>query len=90
MVWILVVALVLLGVGWYMWAQQVTSNEYAVPAPATEVSPVGTPTPGAGVGAPPRGQTQVNTNPNGPDYQPLSPASSTPMVPTTTGAAGVR
>ncbi len=74
MVWILVLVLVLLGLGWYVWAQSISSSEYATPV----ISPT---TSSADTSVVPSGQTQVNTDPNGPDYQPSRAATSTTDIP---------
>ena len=83
MVWTLVAVLVVLSIGWYGWGQ--STDSYKVSAPA--LSPT---TPAEASGATdvvPSGQTQVNTNPTGVDYQPGRTSTTTkPSTSTTTSS----
>ena len=69
MVWILVVVLVLLGVGWYVWGQGVTSSEYATPVPVQRT---------ISSSVEPHEQAQGTSSPSDADYQPSHEATGTP------------
>ena len=77
MVWVLVVVIVILGLGWYVWSQG--SSSAVVPTSQTQPTAEVVPT----------GQTQVNTNTTGADYHPNSVASSTPTTASTTRATAL-